>query len=156
MLLEHRLSALLQLHLHSPLNTWLQYVAQRQLQAKTRNIWVLGFGASYIKRFYSTCTRRLHWLYITVALRKWAVVGGWQSKLQSATQRAMRPASISNIRSIDEIFTKIVSRIIGVRIFNHFEIHQVAPQHCCRDAWQISTKRKSISTRALGAGSFGP
>ena len=36
MLLEHRLSALLQLHLHSPLNTWLQYIAQRQLRAKTR------------------------------------------------------------------------------------------------------------------------
>ena len=25
-------------HLHSPLNTWLKYIVQRQLQAETRNI----------------------------------------------------------------------------------------------------------------------
>ena len=31
-------SALLQLHLNFPLNTWLQYIAQRQLHAETRNI----------------------------------------------------------------------------------------------------------------------
>ena len=40
---------MLQLHLHSPLNTWLQYIAQRQLQAETRNIRVFGFGATYIR-----------------------------------------------------------------------------------------------------------
>ena len=45
------LSALFQLHLHSPLNTWLQYMAQRQLQTETRIIWVLGFGAAYIRYF---------------------------------------------------------------------------------------------------------
>ena len=49
MQLEHRLLALLQLHLHSPLNTWLQYIAQRQLQAKMRNIQVVRFGKSYIR-----------------------------------------------------------------------------------------------------------
>ena len=38
MYLEHRLSALLQLHIHSPLNTWLQYIVEGQLQAETRNI----------------------------------------------------------------------------------------------------------------------
>ena len=27
-----------ELHLHSPLNTWFQYIAQRQLQTKTMNI----------------------------------------------------------------------------------------------------------------------
>ena len=32
MLLEHRLSALPQLHFHSRLNTWLQWIEQRQLQ----------------------------------------------------------------------------------------------------------------------------
>ena len=51
MYLEHRMSALLQLHLHFPLNTWLQYIAQRQLQAETRNLYVLGFGATYIRDF---------------------------------------------------------------------------------------------------------
>ena len=47
MLLEHNLSALLQLH--SQLNTWLQWLMQKQLQDKTRNIQSLGFGASYIR-----------------------------------------------------------------------------------------------------------
>ena len=40
--------ALLRLDLHFPLNTWLQYVAQRQLQYETRNIYVLGFGVPNI------------------------------------------------------------------------------------------------------------
>ena len=51
MYFEHRLSALLQLHLHSLLNTWLQYIVQRQLQAETTNIWVLGFGVTYVRDF---------------------------------------------------------------------------------------------------------
>ena len=42
-------AALLQLHLHSRLNTWFQWIEQRQLQDKTRNIQVLGFGATYIR-----------------------------------------------------------------------------------------------------------
>ena len=51
MLLEHRLSALLQLHLHSRLNTWLHCIGQRQLQDETRNIWAWEFGATYIRYF---------------------------------------------------------------------------------------------------------
>ena len=43
-----RLSALLRLHIHSKLNTWLQWIEQRPLQDKTKNNQVLGFGASYI------------------------------------------------------------------------------------------------------------
>ena len=50
MLLEHhRLSALLQLHLHPRLNTWFQWIGQRQLQDETRNISVLGFGVAYTR-----------------------------------------------------------------------------------------------------------
>ena len=49
MKLEHRLAALLLLHIHSQLNTWLQWVEQRQLQDETRIIWVLGFGVTYIR-----------------------------------------------------------------------------------------------------------
>ena len=49
MKLGHRLSALLQLHLYSQLNTWLQWTRQRQKQDETRNIYVLGLGASYIR-----------------------------------------------------------------------------------------------------------
>ena len=37
------------LHLHSQLNTWLQWIKQRQLQDETRNINVLGLGAPYIR-----------------------------------------------------------------------------------------------------------
>ena len=51
MKLEHRLSALLQLHFHSQLNTWLQWIERRQLQEDTRNIYVLGFGAIYTRGF---------------------------------------------------------------------------------------------------------
>ena len=45
------LSAPLQLHLHSQLNTWLQWVERRQLREDTRNIWTLGFGAIYTRGF---------------------------------------------------------------------------------------------------------
>ena len=43
------LSALLQLHLRYGLDTWLQWIGQRQLQNQTRNISVLRFDASYIR-----------------------------------------------------------------------------------------------------------
>ena len=49
MSLEHRLSALLQLHLHSQLNTWLQWIGHRQLQDETRNVFNRWLGASYIR-----------------------------------------------------------------------------------------------------------
>ena len=45
------MSALLQLHLHPRLNTWFQWIGQRQLQDETRNIYVLGLGAPYIIDF---------------------------------------------------------------------------------------------------------
>ena len=48
-LLITQMSALLQLHFHSQLNTWLQWIGQRQLQDETRNIHVLGLGAAYIR-----------------------------------------------------------------------------------------------------------
>ena len=51
MYLEHRLSALLQLNLNPGLNAWFQWIGQRQLQDETRIVYVLGFGASYIRDF---------------------------------------------------------------------------------------------------------
>ena len=45
----HCLSALLQLHLHSQHNTWLQWIDQRQLQDETTITEVFGFGVSYIR-----------------------------------------------------------------------------------------------------------
>ena len=44
-----RLSALLQLHLHSQLNTWFQRIGQRQLQDETRHIYVWRLSAAYIR-----------------------------------------------------------------------------------------------------------
>ena len=49
MLLEYRMSALPQLHLHCRLNTWLQWIGHRQLQDETGIIQVLVFGATYIR-----------------------------------------------------------------------------------------------------------
>ena len=51
MQLEHRLPALLQLHLHSRLNTWLQWIGQRHCNTwrETFKLWL--FGASYIRDF---------------------------------------------------------------------------------------------------------
>ena len=45
------MSALLKLHLHSQLNTWLQWIEQRQLQDETRNTYVRGLGAFYIREW---------------------------------------------------------------------------------------------------------
>ena len=39
----------LQLYLRSQLNTWLQWIGQRQLQDETRDIYVLWLGAPYIR-----------------------------------------------------------------------------------------------------------
>ena len=72
----HRLSVLLQLHLHSRLYAWLQWIGQRQLQDETRNIYVLWFGVPYISGLtvYIGCfylctmvkTRKLNVQYIFV------------------------------------------------------------------------------------------
>ena len=48
MQLAHGLAAVPQLHLHSQLNTWLQWIGQRKLQNETRSICILGFAAAYI------------------------------------------------------------------------------------------------------------
>ena len=51
------LSALLQLHLHSRLNTRLQWIGQRQLKDETRIIYFGGFGVTYIIDFTVTSVR---------------------------------------------------------------------------------------------------
>ena len=52
---------LLQPHLDSRLNAWLQLIGQRQLQDQTRNIYVLGFGASYVRGLMVHGRARLRW-----------------------------------------------------------------------------------------------
>ena len=51
MQLEHRLSALSQLYLHSQLNTLLQWIGQRQLQYETGIMRFFGLDATYIRGF---------------------------------------------------------------------------------------------------------
>ena len=50
------------LYLHSQLDTWLQWIGQRQLQEEARVIEVLEFGASYIKDF--TVVMTAHWRHL--------------------------------------------------------------------------------------------
>ena len=47
-------SDVVHLHLHSQLNTWLQWIGQRQLQHEKRNINIWGLGASYIRELTVT------------------------------------------------------------------------------------------------------
>ena len=68
MKLEHRLSALLQLHLHYGLNTCVQWIEQRQLQDETSNISVLLFGASHI-RDLMVCSREYNGQKVIVGSR---------------------------------------------------------------------------------------
>ena len=52
---------MLQPHLHFRLNTWLQWIRQRQLHFnKTRNINVLGFGVTYIRGLTVPILHQLH------------------------------------------------------------------------------------------------
>ena len=55
-----RHSEILILHLHSRLNTWLQWIGQGQLQDETRHIFL--FAVAYIRGFavlpYNTATQR--------------------------------------------------------------------------------------------------
>ena len=61
------LSALLQQHLNSPRNSWLQYIAQRQLQDETRNVYILQIGATYIRDLTVPFT----WHDISWSTRSW-------------------------------------------------------------------------------------
>ena len=47
------------LHLYSLLNTWFQWIGQRQLQNKMSNILVLGFGVHYT--WGMTVMYKIHW-----------------------------------------------------------------------------------------------
>ena len=60
------MSALLQLHLHSRLNTWLQWTGHRQLHDETRNIEVLGFVATYTRGLTVVSV----WMVIFIYLQK--------------------------------------------------------------------------------------
>ena len=78
--LEHRLSALPQLHLHYLLNTWLKRIGHRQLQEEMRNFYVLEFGAPYIRDFYGTCVfSRV--IYMKRACVVWWYGSAWRSFL---------------------------------------------------------------------------
>ena len=72
--------ALLHLHLHSRLNTWLQWIWQRQLQDETRDIKVVGFGALILEIWWHYLL--LHAIRLTeVGLNSfWAWVGSYTKR----------------------------------------------------------------------------
>ena len=72
-LLITHVKVLLQLHLHSRLNNWLQWIEQRQLQDGTINIQVLGLASSY-----TTC--------LTVVLLQRHVMHNAETTLSSAAK----------------------------------------------------------------------
>ena len=70
--------------LHSRLNTWLQWIGQRQLQDETRNIYVLGFSALildvwwYIVNSIAACMRTApHTQSASINLCRHWPAGGW-------------------------------------------------------------------------------
>ena len=75
---------LLQLHLHSRLNAWLQRVGQRRLQDEIRIISILGFGASHIRDF---------------TVYRWYPAADWSLSSYSTSR------SVTNTRSYHQSFT---------------------------------------------------
>ena len=61
--MEHNLSVLFQLHLHSRLKTWLQWIGQRQDEKHLH----VGFGAPYIRDLMVFLRKRLLGVYVTNA-----------------------------------------------------------------------------------------
>ena len=66
--LEHRLSALLQLHIHSWQNTWFQWIRQRQLQDGAKIISVLGLVRLIFETLQYILYDAVYWHYI-----RWSV-----------------------------------------------------------------------------------
>ena len=72
-----------QLHLHSRLNTWLQWIGERYLQDETINLLVLGFGMYYrfevnletiFARIVTLIIKQSHnFTYVTTAQLSWFV-----------------------------------------------------------------------------------
>ena len=152
--MEHRLSALLQLHLHSRLNIWLQGIQQRQPQESARIFWVLGFGASYIRDLtviknlksgsaagwdeISTKIVKSSCFHIRVMLThifNLSLLSGiFPNELKIARVvplfKSGDPQHFSNHRpaSILPIFSKILERFVYNRILSHINSHNLL--HC--------------------------
>ena len=96
----------------SSFSTWLQYIEQRQLQAETRNIYVLGFGVAYIRDFtfyfitnyiecstVSSCPPPLLGQYNAVYLPVWEIPCGdktvvWSSYLHNGISYTGKTTSL--------------------------------------------------------------
>ena len=68
MQLEHHLSVLLLIHLHSLLNTWLQWIGQRQLQDMTRKF---KFGIGVLHKRFDGIYLKLLGLWAHKTFMKW-------------------------------------------------------------------------------------
>ena len=86
----------------SSFSTWLHYVVQRQLQAKMRNIRVLGFGPS--------CIRDFTIIELNPALLQWRGVN-WMQDIR------FPPDEGENDNFIDNTVLTVTQAIIGNRSF---------------------------------------
>ena len=142
MQLEHRLSALLQLHLHSQLNTWLQWTWQRQLQDETRNIYVLGSGASYIRE-----------LTVSLATKYYQCSELWKANAESFSMSWRHHATGDLLPIPLEIWGKVFSpwlahRLqtcqVDINVTNTFKVLERAKLHIKEKLWTLEVIYISI------------
>ena len=108
-------SVMLQLHLRSRLNTWLQWIAQRQLQDETINILISGFGATY-NRYFTVIThpyqtsRAAVWMSNSIPLFYVHVIiyacPNSHAGLPNVSQYTRRPKRLNNILAFSVAVSK--------------------------------------------------
>ena len=129
--LDHRLSALLQLHLHSRLNTWLWWIAQWQLQDETRNISVFGFDATYIRSFTAVLSQWIKWYCIERWFYRdmWFLHVTWPSLYwRHSTCDGISLMRIYSGRQFSLMF-KVGSP--SVSVFIRYKLHSTTEWFCC-------------------------
>ena len=104
MYLEHRLPALLQIHYHSRLNTWLQLNGQRRTTAR-RDKNRLWFGATYIIYIYGEVS-----LFQQPSLVVWCMMCTTRTGLMTGCKPAQAPCPSPNGGNTSQ--TTLVSRSI--------------------------------------------
>ena len=88
MKLEHRLSALLQIHLHSWLNTRLQWIGHRHLQDQTRTNYVFEFDATSIGGLTVSFQPHVYELTFSIFPRHWNWVDYWEWPLRKTWRKS--------------------------------------------------------------------
>ena len=129
MQLEHHESALLQLHHHSRLNTWLQWIGQRQLQDERSIFSVLGFEAPYIRGFtvYSVLMKCLQQAVNSIKISWNDRCAFWNSLVFDAIRQVMPQVNIVEIThvSVGEKCRKIGISRVFIKVYDYY-IHRIS------------------------------